>query len=84
MVKGTAMQNQNEKDARIRTSAYFRSLRRAPDNDPLMDWLEAEAEELAAEQDVIANESYLGPARSRLHTQTGITDADGKDHENPT
>jgi hypothetical protein len=77
------MQDTKERTAKIQLNAYFRSLRRALDNDPLVDWFEAEADELAAYQDAIADEGYLGPARSDEHARSGITRSDGKDHENP-
>jgi hypothetical protein len=82
MVKGTTMQDQDEKHAQIQLNAYFRSLRRDY-NDPLLDWFEAEADVLTTYQDAIADESYLGPARSEEHARSGITGSDGKDHENP-
>ena len=78
------MQDKDEKHAQIQLNAYYRSLRRAPDNNPLIDWFEAEADILAAYQDAIADEGYLGPARSLHHAQSGITRSDGKDHENST
>jgi hypothetical protein len=73
----------NDRTEEIRTRAYYRSLQRAPYSDPLIDWLEAEADQLAADQDVIAQESYFGPARSEEHARSGITHTDGKDHDNP-
>jgi hypothetical protein len=82
-VMGAAM-NSHDRTEEIRTRAYFRSLQRAPYSDPLMDWLEAEGDVLAAEQDSIDNEAYLGPARSHSHARSGIAHSDGTDHENPT
>jgi hypothetical protein len=75
--------NSYDRTEQIRTRAYYRSLQHPDYSDPLLDWFEAIADQLAAEQEAIANESYLGPARSEEHARSGITDADGKDHENP-
>ena len=60
--------------------AYFRSLERSErstDVDPAADWLEAEKEEMAEQQ-------HRGPSRSDEHARSGLADADGRDHENPT
>ena len=82
--QGEGAMNSHDRTEEIRVRAYYRSLQRAPYNDPLMDWLEAEADQLAAEQDIINNEAYLGPARSHVHARSGIAHSDGRDHENPT
>lgn len=67
----------DEETQRTRMRAYFRSLERSTDADPVADWLEAQREEVAEQQ-------HRGPSQSDELARSGLAHADGRDHENPT
>lgn len=68
------MSDTNEKAEQIRLRAYYRSLR-DPEADAETNWHEAKREH--------ENEGERGPTRSEQYAQAGISNAKGKDDENP-